>query len=62
MSKDPIDITHTASGANFVISPFGAHITSWTNSDGKALIFLSRDAIMDGTKAIRGEKRLKIEQ
>ncbi|KAL3804081.1 hypothetical protein HJC23_006472 [Cyclotella cryptica] len=54
MSKDPITITHSASGATFTINPFGAHITSWTVSDGRSLIFISRDAIMDGSKAIRG--------
>jgi D-hexose-6-phosphate mutarotase len=58
MSKNPITITHSASGATFTINPFGAHITSWTHADGRALIFLSRDAIMDGTKPIRGEKTL----
>jgi glucose-6-phosphate 1-epimerase len=55
MSKNPVNITHTASGATFTINPFGAHITSWKNADGRSLIFLSRDAIMDGSKAIRGE-------
>jgi D-hexose-6-phosphate mutarotase len=58
MSKDPITVSHTASGASFTINPFGAHITSWTNSDGKSLIFMSHDAIMDGSKAIRGENAI----
>ena len=46
MSKDPIVVTHAASGATFTINPFGAHITSWTNSDGRSLLFLSRGELI----------------
>ena len=51
---DPITIKHTKSGAQCTIYPFGAHLTSYKTSSGKELLFLSRDAILDGTKAIRG--------
>lgn len=51
---DPITIKHTASGAQATIYPFGAHLTSYKTSSGKDLLFLSRDAILDGSKAIRG--------
>ena len=49
-----IAITHTKSGANFVLHKFGAHILSYQTSSGKPLIMLSKDAIMDGSAAIRG--------
>jgi glucose-6-phosphate 1-epimerase len=55
MSKDPIVVTQTSSGATFTINPYGAHITAWKNAAGKSLIFMSRDAHLDGSKAIRGE-------
>jgi len=53
-SNDPITITHSASGASVSIHPFGATITSFKNGDGKEMLFVSRDAITNGTKAIRG--------
>lgn len=54
-TKDqPIDIVHTKSGATCRIYPYGAHLTSYRTSAGKELLFLSRDAILDGSKAIRG--------
>lgn len=51
---DPINIKHTKSGAQCTIYPFGAHLTSYQTESGKELLFLSRDAILDGSKAIRG--------
>ncbi|KAL7554071.1 hypothetical protein ACHAWF_017437 [Thalassiosira exigua] len=53
-SNDPITIKHTKSGAQCTIYPFGAHLTSYRTGSGKELLFLSRDAVLDGTKAIRG--------
>ena len=32
----------------------GAHVTSWTSSAGRELLFMSKQAILDGKKAIRG--------
>lgn len=52
--SDPINIKHSKSGAQCTIYPFGAHLTSYQTGSGKELIFLSRDAILDGSKAIRG--------
>lgn len=54
MATDPINILHTNSGAKCTIYPFGAHLTSYQTSSGKELLFLSRDAKLDGSKAIRG--------
>ena len=51
---DPITLVHTKSGGQCTIYPFGAHLTSYKTSQGKELLFLSRDAILDGSKAIRG--------
>lgn len=52
--SDPINITHSKSGAKCTIYPFGATLTSCQTSSGKELLFVSRDAILDGSKAIRG--------
>lgn len=54
MATDPIKIQHTKSGANCTIYPFGATLTSYQTGSGKELLFLSKDAILDGSKAIRG--------
>ena len=51
---DIVTITHTKSGANCVLHKFGSHILSYQTSTGKPLIFMSKDAIMDGSAAIRG--------
>lgn len=51
---DVIVITHSKTGANCVLKQFGAHILSYQTSSGKPLIMLSKDAIMDGSAAIRG--------
>jgi len=53
-SNSPIVVTHSDSGASVSIHPFGATITSFKNGDGKETLFVSRDAITNGTKAIRG--------
>eukprot|EP00581_Thalassiosira_minuscula_P017531 CAMPEP_0183713324 /NCGR_PEP_ID=MMETSP0737-20130205/8198_1 /TAXON_ID=385413 /ORGANISM="Thalassiosira miniscula, Strain CCMP1093" /LENGTH=300 /DNA_ID=CAMNT_0025942091 /DNA_START=29 /DNA_END=931 /DNA_ORIENTATION=- len=54
MANDPIKIQHTKTGASCTIYPFGAHLTSYQTGSGKELLFLSRDAKLDGSKAIRG--------
>jgi len=54
MTSSPITIKHTKSGAQFTIYPYGAHVTSIKTLEGKELLFLSRDAILNGSKAIRG--------
>jgi len=54
MSNDLITITHTKSGAKASIHPFGATLTSVTTGSGDELLFVSKDAKLDGTKAIRG--------
>lgn len=51
---DIVLITHTKSGANCVLHKFGSHILSYQTGSGKPLIMLSKDAIMDGSTAIRG--------
>lgn len=51
---DIILIKHTKSGANCVLHKFGSHILSYQTGSGKPLIMLSKDAIMDGSAAIRG--------
>lgn len=53
-TTSPITIKHTKSGAECTIYPYGAHVTSVKTAEGKELLFLSRDAILDGSKAIRG--------
>ena len=53
-TKDPIDIIHSTSGAKCTIYPFGAHLTSYVTSSGEELLFLSKDAILDGSRPIRG--------
>jgi glucose-6-phosphate 1-epimerase len=53
-AKDPIDIVHSKSGAKCTMHPFGAQLTSYVTSSGDELLFLSRDAILDGSRPIRG--------
>ena len=53
-AKDPIVITHAISGARCTIYPHGAHLTSYVDSSGREVLFLSRDAALDGSRAIRG--------
>ena len=47
-------ITHNASGASCKIHGFGATVISYKTSAGRECLFLSRDAKLDGSKAIRG--------
>jgi len=51
---EPITFKHTKTGAQCTINPFGATVTSVKTGSGKELLFVSRDAILDGSKAIRG--------
>jgi len=52
---DASSITLTAAdGARAVISPFGAHVLSWQPAGGGEQLFLSRSAVLDGSKPIRG--------
>lgn len=46
--------THTASGASCEIHDFGACLLSFKTGSGRECIFLSRDAKLDGSKAVRG--------
>ena len=50
---EQIDIQHS-SGARVVVSKFGATVLSWTLPSGKQMLYLSKIASLDGTKAIRG--------
>eukprot|EP00980_Cylindrotheca_fusiformis_P007931 scaffold1697_cov120-Cylindrotheca_fusiformis.AAC.13 len=47
-------ITHSASGASCKVHEFGATVTSFKTSGGRECLFLSRDAKLDGSKAVRG--------
>jgi glucose-6-phosphate 1-epimerase len=49
-----ITITHSSSGASCKIHDFGATVLSYQTGAGRECIFLSRDAKLDGTKAVRG--------
>ncbi|KAG7353989.1 aldose 1-epimerase [Nitzschia inconspicua] len=47
-------VTHSASGASCKIHDFGACLISYQTGAGRECLFVSRDAKMDGSKAIRG--------
>ena len=47
-------VVHTKSGAKAEVYAYGATITSFVTSTGRELLFLSKDAKLDGSKAIRG--------
>jgi glucose-6-phosphate 1-epimerase len=49
-----ITIKHSKSGAAAQVHPFGATVVSYVTSQGQELLFLSRLAKLDGSKAIRG--------
>mmetsp|Transcript_20939 Transcript_20939/g.31922 ORF Transcript_20939/g.31922 Transcript_20939/m.31922 type:complete len:309 (-) Transcript_20939:207-1133(-) len=49
-----INITHAGSGANATVSLTGATVKSFVTAGGKEVIFCSRLAKLDGSKAIRG--------
>jgi len=42
------------SGATLMVYLFGAHIVSWVTSTGKEVLFVSKNAVFDGTTPIRG--------
>jgi len=48
-----IELKHGTANSSVTVIPFGATITSW-KIDGQEHIFVSKNAIMDGSKAIRG--------
>eukprot|EP01052_Picozoa_sp_SAG31_P043505 SAG31_NODE_7268_length_1737_cov_4.735043_3_plen_180_part_00 len=48
-----VKLTNVA-GAQVLAYTFGAHVTSWVNSAGNELLFMSEKAVLDGKKAIRG--------
>ncbi|CAJ1958444.1 unnamed protein product [Cylindrotheca closterium] len=47
-------INHSASGASFQFHEFGATVISFKTSSNRECLFLSRDAKLDGSKAVRG--------
>jgi glucose-6-phosphate 1-epimerase len=47
-------ITHSASGASCTIHDYGATVVSFKTGAGRECLFLSREAKLDDTKAIRG--------
>jgi glucose-6-phosphate 1-epimerase len=49
-----VTIVHSHSGASAQVHTFGATVVAFTNSKGREVLFLSRDAKVDGSKAIRG--------
>ena len=48
-----IELKHGTANSSVTVVPFGATITSW-KIDDQEYIFVSKTAIMDGSKAIRG--------
>mmetsp|Transcript_6093 Transcript_6093/g.6743 ORF Transcript_6093/g.6743 Transcript_6093/m.6743 type:complete len:315 (-) Transcript_6093:53-997(-) len=52
--KNIVTVTHTKSGASCRIHEFGATVISYKSEDGRENLFVSRDAKLDGSKAIRG--------
>lgn len=52
--NEPILIQHSVSGANCTIYPYGATITSFETSKKHQVLFVSKLAKRDGSKAIRG--------
>jgi glucose-6-phosphate 1-epimerase len=49
-----IEIVHSKSGAKAEVYAYGATVTSFVTSSGRELLFLSKTAKLDGSKAIRG--------
>lgn len=54
MTSSTRTITHSSSGASVTIHEYGATIVSFKTGSGRECLFVSRDAKMDGSKAIRG--------
>ena len=48
-----IELKHGKGNSSLTVVPFGASVISWI-VDGQEKIFVSKKAVMDGTKAIRG--------
>jgi glucose-6-phosphate 1-epimerase len=48
------ELRHPVTGATCKIHEHGATVVSYVNSLGRELLFVSRDAVLDGSKAIRG--------
>jgi len=48
-----IELKHGKGNSSLTVVPFGATVISWI-VDGQEKIFVSKKAVMDGTKAIRG--------
>lgn len=47
-------ITHTKTGSKARIHEFGATVLEFTTAKGREVLFVSRDAKLDGSKAVRG--------
>lgn len=47
-------ITHSSSGASCTVNDFGATVLSFKTGSGRDCLFVSRDAKLDGSKAVRG--------
>lgn len=54
MPGDITTITHTASGASAKIHALGATVISFKSANGRENLFVSKKAVYDGSKAIRG--------
>ena len=48
-----IELKHGSGSSSLTVVPFGGTIISWI-VDGQELIFVSKKAVLDGSKAIRG--------
>jgi glucose-6-phosphate 1-epimerase len=47
-------VTHTASGSSCKVHSLGATVLSFISCDGREQLFVSENAVLDGSKAIRG--------
>mmetsp|Transcript_24586 Transcript_24586/g.71914 ORF Transcript_24586/g.71914 Transcript_24586/m.71914 type:complete len:310 (-) Transcript_24586:221-1150(-) len=52
--SDILTVVHSKSGASVGVHKFGATVVSYKSASGRENLFVSRDAKLDGTKAIRG--------
>ena len=50
----PVVTLQARSGERAVVALFGAQVLSWTSAEGKELLYLSPQAVLDGSAAIRG--------
>jgi len=51
---ETVEATHTESGATVTVALLGATVVSFKSGDGKERLFLSNEAVLDGSKPIRG--------